>query len=63
MMKQGTRPGTEMRCELLKICMEMGMSASSISKITKPMRGKTDEEKEHIAQKLITELKSKQAKI
>ena len=62
-MKQGIPENSMQRMKLLETCMEMGMSASSISKITKPMRGKTDEEKEHIAQKLITELKSKQAKI
>ena len=57
-MQEGIRPGTEKRCELLKICLEKGMSNSMISKIVEPMRGKTEEEKEQIAEKALKELQS-----
>ena len=52
-MRKGIRPGTEMRCELLRILLEQNMSLSMMSKITEPMRGKTEAEKETIAEQLI----------
>ena len=40
----------------LKICMEKKMSLEVIASYTRQMRGKTDEEKEVIAKKLVEEL-------
>ena len=58
-MKKGIRPGTEKRCELLTLCMELGMSSSMILPLVEPMEGKTDEEKEQMAEQIILELQSK----
>ena len=52
-MRKGMRPGTEKRCEMLKIFLEKGMSPSMIGEHTSQMRGKTEAEKEAIAEKLI----------
>lgn len=55
-MKKGIRPGTEMRCKLLKKFMDMGMSSSMIVEITHQLAGKTDPEKEKIAKRILMEL-------
>lgn len=55
-MKKGIRPGTEMRCKLLKTFMDMGMSSSMIVEITHQLSGKTDPEKEKIAKRILMEL-------
>lgn len=57
-MRKGIQPGTEKRCEMLRILLEQNMSPSMMSKITEPMRGKTEAEKEQIAEKIILELKN-----
>ena len=53
-MQKGIRPGTEKRCALLKTMLERGIEASSID--TSLMRGKTEEEKEQIAEELLQKL-------
>lgn len=57
-MQKGIRPGTEKRCELLKICLEKGMSNDTISQIVGPMREKTESEKEQIAEAALKKLLS-----
>lgn len=52
-MLEGIRPGTENRCELLKIIMEKGMLWEFLSESGEAMRGKSDEEKEQIAKEYI----------
>ena len=51
-MKKGVRPGTEKRLSFSIACTEMGLSMSTMLEITKEMIGKTDEEKEAIAEAL-----------
>ena len=58
-MRKGIRPGTEKRCELLKIFLEKGMSPNIIRKYTSPMRGKTEAEKEKMAGELIKKFRTK----
>ena len=55
-MQKGIRPGTEKRCKMLKIFFEKGMSASIIGQYTKQMRGKTETEKEIIAEEIVREI-------
>lgn len=55
-MKKGIKPGTEQRCEMLRIFLEKRMSADLIGEYTKRMRGKSEEEKETIAAEIITEI-------
>ena len=55
--KKGIRPGTEKRCELLQLFLDKGMSANAIWKYVKQMRGKSEEEKERIAEQIIQKLK------
>lgn len=55
-MLEGIRPGTENRCEMLRLFLEMGMSQSIIGELTSPMRGKSEEEKEKIAEEIIQKL-------
>lgn len=57
-MQKGMRPGTEKRCELVMFCLEKGMSNSMILSIIEPMQGKTEEEKEAIADKALKKLLS-----
>ena len=52
-MNKGIRPGTEKRCEMVKCFLEKGMSSIEISQYTRQMRGKTEEEKERIAERII----------
>ena len=56
-MKSGIRPGTENRYEFCRVCELKGLSLSAMLDYTKEMRGKTDEEKEEIAKKLIAQLR------
>ena len=44
------------RFQLLKICLELGMTNAAIEALTRPMRGKPDSEKEEMAAQLIREL-------
>lgn len=44
------------RTLLLKIALEMDLPMGQIAEMTAPMRGKTDEEKEQIAEEIITRL-------
>lgn len=55
-MRKGIRPGTEIRCEMLRILLEKGMSASMIGHYTRQMRGKTENEKERIAEEILREI-------
>ena len=50
-----TRPDTKNRDKLLRALIDRGISNSTIAEIVKPMRGKTQEEKEQIAMKLLKE--------
>lgn len=52
-MKKGLQPNTKDRYKLSKYCREKGMSASTFRQLIEPMRGKTDEEKEKIAENLL----------
>ena len=54
-MQEEFSPDFKMRGKLLKLCMDRGMSLSTISKIVQPMKGKTDEEKEVIAAQILKE--------
>ena len=56
--KKGIRPGTEKRCELMDFCSETGIQSSELLPIIEPMDGKTEEEKERIAERVLRELKS-----
>ena len=57
-MLPGYEPGTEKRCELLRYCLNEGLEISTISRITDPLDGKTEEEKESIAEKLLKQIMS-----
>ena len=46
-------PRSKMRCKLLSKCSEKGLSCRTEADITECMLGKTDEEKEKLAEKLI----------
>lgn len=48
--------GTEKRNQLLKFCLDHDIPYSKISEMVEPMRDKTDEEKEQIAEELLKEL-------
>ena len=62
-MREGIRPGTEKRCEMLRIYMEKGLPLSMIGQYTQRMRGKTDEEKERIAEQVILELQNSSSSV
>lgn len=47
--------GFKMRGTLLETCREKNISLDMIAKIVRPMRGKTPEEKEAIAEKILME--------
>ena len=50
-------PGdTTNRNALLKWCLAEGMSIEDIEKITRPMHGKSNEEKEQIAEQIISDI-------
>lgn len=58
MMQKGIRPGTEMRCELLKTCSERNTPWSIRRQITEPMRGKTEQEKEQMASQILNDFRA-----
>ena len=49
----------ENRAKLLRLSLDMKMSAAELNKLVTPMEGKTEEEKEEIAKQLFQELKQK----
>ena len=52
-----TDPGdTTNRNALLKWCLAEGMSIEAVEKITRPMHGKSNEEKEKIAEQIISDM-------
>lgn len=53
---EGARPGSEMRLTLLRRLREKGMSAVEARKIVEPMIGRTESEKETIAERLLMEM-------
>jgi hypothetical protein len=55
---KGVRPGTENRCELMKICLEKDYLSSKMRRITEPMEGKSEEEKEQIAAELLEKVRA-----
>ena len=57
-MKKGLQPNTENRHKLLRLCKEKNMSAATVRQLVEPMRGKTDEEKEHIAKQLLQSIET-----
>ena len=59
-MLKGTNPRLEKRSNLLGKFMELGMSLDTMLEMTRPMHGKTDEEKEQIAADLLEELENRQ---
>ena len=56
-MQQEKKTDCRMRTELLKTCLEKGMSCSMIADLTNPLRGKTEEEKEKLAAELLETVK------
>lgn len=48
----------EQRSKLLKLFTEKHLHGQQALKIVEPMRGKTDEEKEQIAEKILREMKT-----
>ena len=52
-MRRGKLVERKSRQHLLSVCMERGLLQSTMLEITKDMIGKTDEEKERIAEELI----------
>lgn len=55
-MLEGIRPGTEKRCEMLRLYLEKGISQSTFRELILPMEGKSEEEKEKIAEEIIQKL-------
>lgn len=55
-MPEGIRPGTENRCEMLRLYLEKGISQSTFRELILPMEGKNEEEKEKIAEEIIQKL-------
>lgn len=55
-MKQGVRPGAEMRCALLEKCFKLNIHGAELEALVDPMAGKPDKEKERIAAELIEKL-------
>ena len=53
----GIRPGTEKRMSFLETCLKLGLPMSAMHELIKEMRGKTDEEKEQIAERLEKQLR------
>ena len=48
------------RAHLLRLCLDLGLSAAEINQLVTPMEGKTEEEKEAIAANLIRLLTSEE---
>ena len=55
-MREGMNPKSRKRAELLKTCLEKGMSNDMILNLVAPMRGKTDEEKEILAEQILNRI-------
>jgi len=55
--QKGANPQFAKRSTLLTLCTEKGMSRSEMLEFLAPMYGKTEAEKEQIAEQLLTELK------
>ena len=55
-MKNVNTGDTTYRNALLKACLDKGLSVSSIEKMTAPMRGKSNEEKEQLAKETLEKL-------
>ena len=53
MMLKGAEPRSKKRCDLLRKCSEMAISYRTRAELTECMLGKTDDEKEELAEKLI----------
>ena len=53
----GIQPGTEKRVSFIDACFELGVSRGKILELTEEMLGKTDEEKEQIAERLEKQLR------
>ena len=47
---------TTKRNALLRLCMDKGMSANTVARMVEPMAGKTNEEKERIAEMLTKQI-------
>lgn len=58
----GIRPGTEKRVSFIDACSELGVSRDKILELTEGMIGKTDEEKEQIAEQLEMQIRAEYAK-
>ena len=56
-MISGIQPGTEKRVSFSRACSELGVPLSVMCELIKEMRGKTDEEKEQIAERLEKQLR------
>ena len=55
-MQKETKNPSEKRNLLLMACMEKGMSNDMILDLVAPMRGKTDEEKEILAEQILNRI-------
>ena len=55
-MKDKERPDTSKRDKLLSTLISRGISNESLAEIVKPMRGKTQQEKERIAEQIMKEM-------
>lgn len=53
MLKEGCEPGTERRGVLLRTLMDRNVSLNTIETMTRPMRGKSPEEKERMAAEIL----------
>ena len=53
----GIRPGIEKRVSFVNACRELELPLSRMLELTKEMRGKTDGEKEQIAERLEKQLR------
>ena len=59
-MQNETRNPYQKRNQLLKFCLEKGMSNDMIMNLVAPMRGKTDEEKEIMAEQILNRISKEQ---
>lgn len=53
MLKEGYEPGTVNRTKLLETFTARNVSSSTAEKLTRPMRGKSPEEKERMAAEIL----------
>ena len=56
-MTSTTRPDTTNRDKLIKALLAIGFSNDQLSEIVRPMQGKTQEEKEQIAEQFLSRLR------